>query len=250
MMTCPKCHTGVPEGMRFCLQCGASVAPAPSPAAPYAGADPPVPAAPMAPPAPYTAPARPAPFKAPPPPPGTTTVPLKIAPTPVMAPRGGAGAQYGRPSLGDQVEEIDDEALKKSFERRLVPPGAVVCRFCKGPLDLAGDFCEQCGAPVTEAAPPGTLLPKPPPAAAPAPPPSMPAQAAPPPRPPAASTATPYPSAAPPTPPGPAPRTEATRSTTPTRTPAPVAPPPPPTPTEEEEKSGLMGRFKGLFKKS
>jgi hypothetical protein len=27
------------------------------------------------------------------------------------------------------------------------------CRFCKGPLDLDGEFCEQCGAPVSEAAP-------------------------------------------------------------------------------------------------
>ena len=27
------------------------------------------------------------------------------------------------------------------------------CRFCKGPLDLTGEFCEQCGAPVSEAAP-------------------------------------------------------------------------------------------------
>ena len=35
-------------------------------------------------------------------------------------------------------------------------PGAAdkpTCRFCKGPLDLSGEFCEQCGAPVSEAAP-------------------------------------------------------------------------------------------------
>lgn len=33
------------------------------------------------------------------------------------------------------------------------------CRFCTGPLDLSGEFCEQCGAPVTEAAPSGWLKP-------------------------------------------------------------------------------------------
>ena len=33
------------------------------------------------------------------------------------------------------------------------------CRFCKGPLDLNGEFCEQCGAPVSEAAPSRWLKP-------------------------------------------------------------------------------------------
>ena len=28
-----------------------------------------------------------------------------------------------------------------------------ICCFCKGPLDLSGEFCEMCGAPVSEAAP-------------------------------------------------------------------------------------------------
>ena len=38
---------------------------------------------------------------------------------------------------------------------RLTPRGAnePTCRFCKGPLDLGGEFCEQCGAPVSDAAP-------------------------------------------------------------------------------------------------
>ena len=35
------------------------------------------------------------------------------------------------------------------------------CRFCKGPLDLSGEFCEQCGAPVSEAAPSRWLKPAP-----------------------------------------------------------------------------------------
>ena len=229
MLTCPKCHAGVPEGMRFCLQCGASLAPTPSPAARPVGADPPMPAAPLA-------PAPPAPAAAPPPK-ASPAPPLKIAPTPVMAPRPRAPAAYARPSLGDQMVEIDDELLKKSFERPVTQPGAVVCRFCKGPLDLDGDFCEQCGAPLTEAAPPGTLKPKPQPVAPPVPPPA---------------TVTPPSSkpmhAAPHSPANPAPDTEPTYPT-PTHTPAPVVPTSPPMPPAEEHPSGLVGRLKGLFKK-
>ena len=118
MLTCPKCHAGVPEGMRFCLQCGASLAPTPSPAAPPVGADPPCQrrrgssgavccACPTGPCAPLRRRTR-----------GHTTVPLKIAPTPVMAPRAGAAAractpQPRRPDGGNRrriVEEIFSEA--------------------------------------------------------------------------------------------------------------------------------------------
>ncbi len=50
--------------------------------------------------------------------------------------------------------------LKKAFEKPVRhQDGAVVCRFCKGPLFLGGDFCEHCGAPVAEAAPPGLVPP-------------------------------------------------------------------------------------------
>ena len=155
MLTCPNCQAGVPEGMRFCLQCGAALALNPSGALPAVEADPSVPASPA---------------KASPTPPFTplSTVNLKIAPTPVMSPRTAPRAQHPRPRLGDDIEEIDEEALKKSFERRVVRPGAVVCRFCKGPLDLGGEYCDQCGAPLAEAAPPGTLPVKPQPAAPPA----------------------------------------------------------------------------------
>ena len=219
--------------MRFCLQCGASVAPAPPPAAAHA-----VPSLPV----PVTAP-----LQKP-----TPTVPLKIAATPVMAPRAGAGAEPERPSLGDPTAEVDDEALKKSFERHVTQPGAVICRFCKGPLDLAGDFCEQCGAPVSEAAPPGMIKPKPhhptPAPAAPLPPPSKPAQAAPPPRTPVGSAPARQPGVPPPPPAKPAIRTEPPRPT-PTRTPVPAPPTSPPTPPAEDQPSGLMGRLKGLFKK-
>jgi len=237
MLTCPKCHAGVPEGMRFCLQCGASLAPTPPPPAPPVGICPPMPAASAAPPAAHAAPAPPAPVTAPPPQKAASTVHLKIAPTPVMAPRPEAAAEYARPSLGDQMEEADDEWLKKSFERPVAPPGAVVCRFCKGPLDLAGEFCEQCGAPVTEAAPPGTLKPQPQPAAPPVPPPVTPA---PPPRNPA--------QAAPRLPAKPAVLTGPTHPM-PRRTPAPVVPTSPITPPAEEHPSGFVGRLKGLFKK-
>jgi hypothetical protein len=214
--------------MRFCLQCGASVAPPPPPVAPNATFA-------------QSGPAIAPPQKESP------TVPLKIAATPVMAPRAGAAAEPGRPSLGDPNVEVDDESLKKSFERHVTQPGAVICRFCKGPLDLAGDFCEQCGAPVMEAAPPGMVKPKPPPPPAPVPPP---ATASPPPGKPAptpSSVGSPtgqHPRVTPPAAAKPGARTDPPHPT-PTRTPTPVAP----TPPAEEQPSGLMGRLKGIFKK-
>ena len=244
MVTCANCQAGVPEGMRFCLQCGAAITPTPPPMAPRVVAEPSMPAGDVAPPIPYVAPTPPPSVIAPPEAPqkGSTTVPLKIAATPVMAPRTVAPAWQTRPSLGDQMEEIDEESLKKSFERPVTKPGAVVCRFCKGPLDLEGDFCEQCGAPVSEAAPPGTLRPKPqaapPPISSPvgtAPPSSQSAQAAPP---------THYQSEGQLPTAKPAARGESTNPT-PTRTPLPVVPTPPP----EEPPSGFVGRLKGLFKK-
>lgn len=255
MMTCSKCHASVPDEMRFCLQCGSPMAAAPPPVPPpqpVMAAPPPPPPHPIEPvmTAPPDAPAHSVAPPAPAHPVGTpqkgvTTVPLKIAPTPVMAPRGAvAGPER---SSGEHAAEIDEDALKKSFERQVTQPGAIVCRFCKGPIDLDGDFCEQCGAPVSEAAPPGMVIPKPQPTAPPPPPPPV-AAAAPPPRP-AAPTPLPRPpaSAAP---------SERTSSSTqiPSRTvarPNPTRPPaPPPTPPAEEQDSGLMGRLKGLFKKS
>jgi hypothetical protein len=218
--------------MLFCLQCGTSLAP-------------PVAAAPDSSPQSLAH--------------EGATVPLKIAPTPIVAQR----AEHVRPSFrGQGMEEMDDETFKKSFERQGTHPGAVVCRFCKGPIDLYGDFCEQCGAPVSEAAPSGAVLPaKPEPAAPPAP-----AVAAPPPPPP--------PTVMPPRSPQVAPTTSApTRSVTglqprPTsatglRPAAPIdphrraptritpAPPPaaPPSPPGDASDPGLMGRLKGIFKK-
>jgi len=47
-------------------------------------------------------------------------------------------------------------------ERRAAPaPPQAICRFCKGALNLQAEFCEYCGAPLEEAAPPGLLKPKP-----------------------------------------------------------------------------------------
>lgn len=229
MLTCPKCHAGIPEGMHFCLQCGTSLAP---------------PAARVAPPAAEDR--------------ETATVPLKIAATPVLSPRRGAGAERLHSRLRDDPGDVDDEAFKKSFTRQGIPPGAVVCRFCKGPIDLSGDFCEQCGAPVAEAAPPGTVLCKPAPAVPPPPaaPPPIPPPANPAPlqskqnAPPAAAplhrptglspNATVAPSLKPAAPAG-TPRVTPTRAT--------VPPLPPPAPPSEEPPSGLMGRLKGIFKK-
>lgn len=229
-MTCPNCHASVPDEMRFCLQCGSPMEVAPPPQPVMAPPPPAPPVAPETPPHPAGVPQK-----------GVTTVPLKIAPTPVVAPRG-AVLESGR-SSGEHAAELDDETLKKSFERQVTQPGAIICRFCKGPLDLDGDFCEQCGAPVSEAAPPGMVRPKPQPAA---PPPPAPVAATPPPQP-----ATP----APPRPPAPAAPSDRTRSGAqiPSRTvsqPSPTRPPaPPPAPPSEEQDPGLMGRLKGLFKK-
>jgi len=177
-----------------------------------------------------------------------STVNLKIAPTPVMSPRTGPLAQHPRPRLGDDNEEIDEEALKRSFERRIAHPGAVVCRFCKGPLDLGGDFCDHCGAPVEEAAPPGTLPVKPQPAA----PPSLldddplsplaaPSQDAPSP---GGIVPGEHPGTAPPPPEYPQ-QEEPTHYTL-----APASPASPYTSPAEEPPSGLLGRLKGLFRKN
>ena len=232
MVTCPKCHSGSPDGMRFCLQCGSSLAPPPPPQKPVAQVNP---AAQV-------------------PHPQTATVPLKIAATPVMSPRPGGGNLHPRPSFHDEKVEIDEEALKKSFERHVIHPGAIICRFCKGPLDLSGDFCEQCGAPVVEAAPPGVAMPKPAPPPPPAP---TPMQAAPP-QPPAPAPSKPVQSAPPPPPPRSSNASGVLPSTTtpppgrlaPPTTSRPTPLPPPPAAPEEEPSSGLMGRLKGMFKKT
>jgi hypothetical protein len=148
MLTCPHCHAALPEGMRFCLQCGASLL-APT-ARPLARA------------------------------------PVAIAAEPAAAPQSPARPSFDSVTLDRENRngEIDEEALWRAFARP-VKPGAVVCRFCKRPIDLLGEFCDYCGAPVAEAAPAGTLQP---PAPAPVPPPQPPAQATPPEPPPASSS--------------------------------------------------------------
>jgi hypothetical protein len=247
MMTCPKCHAGVPEGMRFCLQCGTALTVAPQPPALPAAANPPVRPAP---PLPYIAPA-PLPISHPAAEKETSTVPLKIAATPVISPRSGSPAWQTRPSLGDPSEEIDEEALKKSFERPVTHAGAVLCRFCKGPIDLSGDFCDQCGAPVAEAAPPGMVGSKPKPMAPPvlsplpAPLPGKPMEAAPVARPSVAGAPAVRP-IPPPLPPKPVAHPPVPNPPSTLR--APGVPPPPSLPAEDPP-AGLVGRLKGLFKK-
>jgi len=240
MLSCPKCHAGVPEGMHFCLQCGVALKSTFSPATPHVGVDPRRPAVPVPPPpAPAPRPSviaasQPSPREAP-------TVPLKIAPTPVIARPAWTPAENLRPSLGDDMVEVDDESLKKSFLRPLTRTGAVLCRFCRGPLDLAGEFCEQCGAPVMEAAPPGTIQPKPQPASPPVPPPAPPPQVG--------SAPAHLPGAAPHPRAKPTVLTEAAHPTA-MDMPAPVVPASPPAPPAEEHASGLVDRLKGLFKKN
>jgi hypothetical protein len=250
MLTCPKCHAGVPEGMRFCLQCGAPLASPPPLATSPSGADPKMPAAAGAHLAPHVTPVPPARVTARPQTPRKTipTVPLKTAPTALRPPHAGTAAEYARPSLGDLAAEVDDEVLKKSFERPLTHPGAVLCRFCKVPLDIAADFCTHCGAPVAEAAPPGALEPKAQPAAStalvddnPLSPPDQPAPGAPSVDSPAGSATGDHLGATPPPAAMPAADSEPTNPASP--------PDASPTPLAGEHASGLMGRLKRLFRK-
>jgi hypothetical protein len=226
MPICPRCQEDVPEEMRFCLQCGASLAPTPPPVE----ADPLDPADPVPQAVPPAAPAPPVTEIAPPPLHRISpTITLKIAPTPVMTPQSGVAGEHPRSRFRDRVVEIDDE---ESFEGPAVRPGVVVCRFCRGPLDLDGEYCEQCGAPVPEAAPPGTIKPRPqlaspPPMAV--PPPSGHAPAA--------------------TPPPAEPAAHLEPRPTPMHRPAPPVLTAPSTPPAEEQAPGLMGRLKGVFKK-
>lgn len=256
MLTCAKCQAGIPDGMLFCLQCGASVALTASEAANPTDAEPafsevpPTSVAAQEDPVPPTPPVLP--FRQPRTP--ASTINLKIAPTPVMAPRFTPLAANQRPSLGDTAQEVDDESLKKAFERPVRhQPGAITCRFCKGPLYLGGDYCEHCGAPVAEAAPPGVVLPRRPQTMEP-PPPQVeddpladllgPVKVAPPARAPTASTTGLHASAAPLSP------VKSVGPTEPQRTAPPHNPYLTRNPPTEEAPSGLMGRLKGIFKKS
>jgi hypothetical protein len=271
MLTCPRCNASLPEGMRFCLQCGAPLA-VPAPAGtsaasagppldspPVSSVAPPAPAPtgpalsrpPEAAPAPLAEdlrPTRPAPSPEP-------TITLKIAPSVLIAPRLDAPLDRPRPKPGSEIGEVDEEALRRAFERPPVQPGTVVCRFCKGPLHLEGEYCEQCGAPVEDAAPPGVLKPKPQPAAPVASPPATAptraseiAQPAPSPGPPIASAPARPPTGSPPAPAQPAAKAEPMRKP-PLRTRAPMASrAPKPKLAATEPPPGLMGRLKGLLK--
>jgi hypothetical protein len=222
---CPECAAALPEGMRFCLQCGAPLpaavtagtsSPIQSPAAPPEAVPAPPPAGPAPSGPPSTASALPAQVLPPPRPAlsPNSTVPLRISPSPMVAPREGVPLERPRSNLGRNMVEFDEEVLKKAIEKPVDQPGTVLCRFCKGPLHLEGDFCEQCGAPVADAAPPGALKPQPQPVATAG-------------SPGASAPATTQPDAD-----------------------APIAPTPPdfPTPAAEPQ-PGLMGRLKGIFRK-
>jgi hypothetical protein len=167
--------------MRFCLQCGAPLAAAASMATTVIAASPAIDlptASPAAPPVPASASSEPrSPFPVAPDrlaedlpaaqaaPAREPTISLKIAPSVVIAPRVAAPLDLPRIEPAPEPADAVEEALRKAFERPPVQPGTVACRFCKGPLHLEGEYCEQCGAPVEDAAPPGVFIPKPKPAA-------------------------------------------------------------------------------------
>lgn len=167
MSFCRECGADLPEGGRFCTRCG-------------------TPAAEVAPPTSRTPP--------------RVARPGAAGTGPALAPR----TPKAPPSESEDAPDLEDTpdldaALAERYLKQPVPEGTVVCRFCKGPLDLTGTYCEQCGAPLEEAAPPG-LKPQPP--AVPATTVELPnapqAAAVQPPRPPAVS---PEPSTPPPVPP-------------------------------------------------
>ena len=182
MASCPKCRANVTEGMPFCTQCGASLE---KPAAVRP-----------------TTPLPPKPVRGRPLPglPGvdeeSRRLPERVFERPpVKRDRLGSAPPPSKfegldleihPPRASKLEEADAPSR---------PSGAaagLVCRFCKGPLNLELGFCEYCGAPVEEAAPPGWIKPKPPPPLE--TPSTSPATASPPT---AGSTASPSPQAAP-----------------------------------------------------
>jgi len=197
MHLCPQCGVVLMEGLRFCLQCGTEL-PAPSvargteeawplepqrpdevppppaamPAPTVAKYGPPVESTPASPapqisgPIPSEAPtaydagfeedfAVPHPVFSP-----ESTLALKASPSPMIAPREGVPLERVRSKLGRDMVDLDEEVLNRSPRKPATTPDAIFCRFCKAPLALDGDFCETCGAPVADAAPPGTVEPK------------------------------------------------------------------------------------------
>ncbi len=140
MRLCPKCGVVLPEDMRFCLQCGAPLLAA-APVKPSTEVDKTSPDEDFCVPRPVYLP--------------DTTLALRSTPSPMIAPREGVPLERRRTHPGRDMVEIDDELLGKSFQKTASRPGTILCRFCKAPLDLEGNFCEQCGAPVRDAMPPG-----------------------------------------------------------------------------------------------
>ena len=238
MLLCPNCHEGIPQGMRFCLHCGVPLA-----SSPPAGADPAMLSVTKVPPAAPAAHApsarvRPRPNSAPRPLPTPPTVNLKIASAPALL--SSSGREYTRPHLAAQRTDIDEEALRKAFVGPVVKPGAVVCRFCKRPLDLDGEFCDLCGAPMAEAAPSGILKANGSPVASSAPPLSTPPQVVSPER---------GPDNEPTVRRGVAPRPPAAAPLEPARKPPGVSSDSQPTAPDEHRPSDFVSRLKDIFKR-
>src|SRR5208283_1933175 len=76
-------------------------------------------------------------------------------------PSSGRPASSRGPDRDSAFNPEGTDFLEERYRKPPLPPGTVLCRFCKGPLDLEGAFCEQCGAPIEESAPPGLVKPKP-----------------------------------------------------------------------------------------
>lgn len=154
--------------MSFCLQCGVPLA-----SSSLAGTDPAALTGTEVPPARPAAHAPSARVPARPdvaqwPLPGPPTVNPVIAPTPVQS--NPNGREYERPHFAGQRTEIDEGVLRKAWAGPDLQPDQVVCRFCKRPLYLDGEFCDLCGAPIAEAAPSEVLRDKGRPAASSGPP--------------------------------------------------------------------------------
>ncbi len=152
MASCPKCHADVTEGMPFCTHCGASMA--------TLAPDAPAGSVPSKPGQPSGQPEHPATDEE------ALDLGEQIVEKPAAKPMqpSSVSPSDGFGGLDLEIPKTPSAELDEDEDPRRRISGAaggIVCRFCKGPLSLEAGYCEYCGAPVEEAAPPGLIKPKP-----------------------------------------------------------------------------------------
>lgn len=151
MPACPKCNSNTPEGLTFCTQCGAHLSGEGLASTKKVNVGPPKPAA-VEPETPRPVPSSSEPIRS----------RGKAGPAFPASSNKGPSAPAKAGSPGPKRRSPATTVSEEDTPRRVSSAvGGAICRFCKGSLDLKGDFCDQCGAPVEEAAPPGMVKPKP-----------------------------------------------------------------------------------------